>query len=327
MHEIETPVAPATNAVPVIVQPTLTKPAPATLTTAETGLISLNRWAAQNGYGSLRVVPLKPVSAYSLNTPRGNLVVQPGKLAAYWNRMDVRLGFAPQLFGDQIFLHALDVKKVVEPLAQGLTVSTPADRLVVIDPGHGGSNLGTRNIVTGHHEKEYTLDWARRLAPLLEQSGWRVVLTRTNDVTMSLAERVAFAEKLDADLFLSLHFNATGDGSQSAAGLETYCLTPTGMPSTLTRGYSDDARSVFPNNAHDAENFRYAVRLHQALLQVNGQRDRGVRHARFLDVLQGHHRPAVLVEAGFLSNPDEARKVADPAYRQKLAEAVAKALE
>ena len=72
---------------------------------------------------------------------------------------------------------------------------------------------------------------------------------------------------------------------------------------------------------------RGAVRLHRALLQVNGRKDRGVRHARFLDVLQGQNRPAVLIEAGFMSNPDEARRAADPAYRQKLAEAVAKALE
>jgi N-acetylmuramoyl-L-alanine amidase len=166
-----------------------------------------------------------------------------------------------------------------------------------------------------------------RLVPLLEQSRWRVLLTRTNDVTMSLADRVAFAEENEADLFISLHFNATGDGSQTASGLETYCMTPSGMSSSLTRGYSDDARAVFPNNSFDDENLRYAVRLHRALLQVNGRKDRGVRHARFLDVLQGQNRPAVLIEAGFMSNPDEARRAADPAYRQKLAEAVAKALE
>ena len=290
-------------------------------------MISLNRWALQNGLGSLRTIPLTPNPAHSVATPHGNLVVQANNLAAYWDRMDVRLGFAPQQIGNQIFLHALDIRKLVETLSHGTAVVTPADRLVVIDPGHGGSNTGTRNVVTGRHEKDYTLDWAKRLTPLLEQSGWRVVLTRTNDITLSLAERVAFAESQQADLFLSLHFNATGDGNQGPAGLETYCLTPTGMPSSLTRGYSDDPRTVFPNNAFDADNLRYAVRLHRALLQVNRQKDRGVRHARFLDVLQGHNRPAVLIEAGYLSNPDEARRVADPAYRQKLAEAVAKALE
>ncbi len=290
-------------------------------------MVSLNRWALQNGLGSLRTIPLTPNPAHSVRTPHGSLVVQANSLVAYWDRLEVRLGFMPQQIGDQIFLHALDIKKLLEPLAHGVSVSTPANRLVMIDPGHGGSNLGTRNVATGRYEKDYTLDWAKRLVPLLEQSGWRVMLTRTNDVTLSLADRVAFAEAQDADLFLSLHFNATGDGSQSPAGLETYCLTPAGMPSSLTRGYADDARLVFPNNAHDADNLRYAVRLQRTLLQVNGQKDRGVRHARFLDVLQGHNRPAVLIEAGYLSNPDEARRVADPAYRQKLAEAVAKALE
>jgi N-acetylmuramoyl-L-alanine amidase len=99
------------------------------------------------------------------------------------------------------------------------------------------------------------------------------------------------------------------------------------MPSSLTRGYSDDPRLVLPNNTFDDQNLRYAMRLHRALLQVNGYNDRGVRHARFLDVLAGQQRPAVLIEGGYLSNPTEARQIADPAYRQKLAEAVAKALE
>ena len=302
-------------------------PTPAPLSTAETGMVSLNRWALQNGLGSLRTIPLTPNPAHSVKTPHGSLVVQANSLVAYWDRLEVRLGFKPQQIGDQIFLHALDIKKLLEPLARGVSVSTPVNRLVVIDPGHGGTQPGTRNMITGRHEKEYTLDWALRLVPLLEQSGWRVLLTRTNDVTVSLADRVAFAEENEADLFISLHFNATGDGSQTASGLETYCMTPSGMSSSLTRGYSDDARAVFPNNSFDDENLRYAVRLHRALLQVNGRKDRGVRHARFLDVLQGQNRPAVLIEAGFMSNPDEAKRAADPAYRQKLAEAVAKALE
>ncbi len=196
------------------------------------------------------------------------------------------------MIGDQIFLHALDVKKILEPLAHGLSVVTPANRLVVIDPGHGGVKPGTQSVATGNHEKEYTLDWAKRLAPLLEQSGWRVILTRTNDANLSIADRVTFTEARRADLFISLHFNTAGDRSPLPAGLETYCFTPVGMPSSLTRGYADDARLVYPNNAFDVQNLRYAVRLHAALLRVNGNNDRGVRHARFLDVLAGQNRPS-----------------------------------
>lgn len=294
---------------------------------AETGMVALSRWASLNGYGAVRLLPLNPTPAHTVKTPSGNITVRANSLSAYWGRVEVRLGFKPQLVGDQIYLHALDFKKILDPLAHGTTVTTPANRLVVIDPGHGGAQVGTRNTVTGRYEKDYTLDWAKRLAPLLEQSGWRVALTRTEDVAMSLADRVSFAEARHADLFLSLHFNATGDTSQSPAGLETYCLTPAGMPSSLTRGYADDARLTFPNNAFDAANIRYAMRIHTALLQVNGNNDRGIRHARFLDVLAGQNRPAVLIEGGYLSNPNEARLIADSAYRQKLAEAVAKALE
>jgi len=165
------------------------------------------------------------------------------------------------------------------------------------------------------------------LKPLMQHSGWRVLLTRTNDATLSLADRVAFADAAGADLFISLHFNSTGNENAGPAGLETYCMTPAGLPSSLTRGYSDDARLVFLNNAFDDQNLRYAFRLHRSLLQVNGGKDRGVRHARFLDVLQGQNRPAVLVEGGYFSNPAEARQIADSNYRQQLAEAVAKALE
>lgn len=328
-HEIETvpELTPTNQVAPALTNPPAARPKPAAQAVSETGMVSLSRWAAQNGYGAVRITPLTPTVAHTVKTPFGNFTVRANSLSAYWGRVEIRLGFRPQQVGDQIFLHALDIKKILDPLAHGTAVSTPANRLVVIDPGHGSANTGTRNVVTGRYEKDYTLDWARRLGPLLEQSGWRVVFTRTNDVLMTLAERVAFTETQRADLFLSLHFNASGDGNQAPAGLETYCLTPAGMPSSLTRGYADDARLTFPNNAFDVQNLRYAVRIHSALLQVNGHKDRGVRHARFLDVLQGHNRPAVLIEAGFLSNPTEARQVADPEYRQKLAEAVAKALE
>jgi len=288
--------------------------------------VSLHSWAAQNGYRGLRVLPLSPSAAYALTTLNGVFTVRVGSQTAYWDQLDIRLGFPPQLIGDQIYLHPLDINKTLKPLARGLTVPTTAQRVVVIDPGHGGSNPGTRSIVDGRLEKEFTLDWARRLSPLLEQKGWQAFLTRTGDVDVSLPDRTAFAEAHHADLFLSLHFNASG-GNGDPAGVETYCLTPTGMASSVTRGYSDDTDQVFPNNTFDAENLRYAVRLQRALLEINGATDRGVRRARYPAVLRGSSQPAVLIEGGYLSNPREARKIADPAYRQKLAEAVARALE
>ncbi len=82
----------------------------------------------------------------------------------------------------------------------------------------------------------------------------------------------------------------------------------------------------FPNNAYDSQNLRYAFRLHRAVLEATGATDRGIRRARFMGVLRGQSRPAVLLEAGYLSNPQEARLIATAEYRQRLAEAVARAL-
>jgi N-acetylmuramoyl-L-alanine amidase len=322
--EVEPDIALPARPAPVVTNVAPKVPAP--LKTADSGLVSLNRWATQNGLRNLRTIPLEPTPAYAVATERGNFAVQVGRLAAFWDGLEVRLGFAPQRFGNQIFLNALDIEKVLEPLARGVPLPTGSNRVIVLDPGHGGSNTGTRSAVDGRFEKDFTLDWAKRLAPLLEQNGWQVYLTRTHDVEVSLLDRTAFAESHQADLFLSLHFNASG-GRSEPVGVETYCVTPVGMPSSVTRGYSDDVRQAFPNNAFDAANLLYAVRLQRAMLTINGTYDRGVRRARYQTVLCGQNRPAVLLEGGYLSNPAEARRIADPAYRQQLAEAVAKALE
>jgi N-acetylmuramoyl-L-alanine amidase len=150
----------------------------------------------------------------------------------------------------------------------------------VIDPGHGGSEQRHAQHFGRRFEKEFTLDWAKRLAPLLETNGWTVFLTRTNDTDVSLSNRVAFAESHHADLFVSLHFNsAAPDKSQS--GLETYCLTPAGMPSTLTRGYADIWSENLPNNHFDAQNLQLAVRLHGTLAARAGD-GRSRRAARAL---------------------------------------------
>ena len=188
-----------------------------------------------------------------------------------------------------------------------------------------GSDGGTQG-TPQQLEKHYTLDWALRLGRLLAARGWTVYLTRTNDVFLSLADRVGFAERTQAALFLSLHFNS-GLPNKELAGLETYCLTPAGVPSSLVRNYEDDPRQIYPNNAFDDQNLQFALGLHRALLQAVGAPDRGVRRARFMGVLRAQSRPAVLIEAGYLTNPAEARKIATPAYRQTLAEAAARWLD
>jgi N-acetylmuramoyl-L-alanine amidase len=263
---------------------------------------------------------------YALSTTNGVFVLRAGSQVAHWDGLELRLAFAPQNIDGQPFVHTLDLKKTIQPLVLGMPMSfLRTNMTIVIDPGHGGEDSGTKGVLGYAYEKDFTLDWARRLGLLLATNGWRVFLTRTDDKDLSVSNRIAFAEAHKAAVFLSLHFNSSAPNDQQA-GLETYCLTPTGMPSTVTRGFGDDPGLAFPNNAFDAQNLQFALRVHRALLQVNGRHDRGVRRARFLGVLRGQHCPAILVEGGYLSNPQEARRIADPAYRQKLAEAVAQAL-
>ena len=268
-----------------------------------------------------------PVTAYAVGSGNGVMVLGIGSHEATWNGVQINLGFAPEMIDGEICLHGLDLQKCLEPLLCGPPLAFGTNRIIVIDPGHGGSNVGTHSVLDGRLEKEFTLDWALRLKPLLETNGWTVFLTRTSDVYVTNANRVVFADAHRADLFISLHFNSTPDRDKKTGGLETYCITPTGMPSTLTRGYSDIWSENLPNNAFDAQNLQLAVRVHSTVLRSAGIEDRGVRHSRFETVLRGQNRPAILVEGGYLSNPREAALIESAEYRQKLAEAVASALK
>lgn len=302
-------------------------PKPAPSASAATW-ISLDSWAAQHGIGKPHLLSDLPVTTYAIGSSNGVMVLEIGSRDATWNGVQIDLGFEPQFIDDQIFVHGLDLQKNLEPLLCEPPLVPPRDnRVIVIDPGHGGINSGAHSVLDGRLEKEFTLDWARRLAPLLEQEDWRVFLTRTGDVDVPLIDRVMFTEAHHADLFISLHFNSTPNRDEKTRGLETYCLTPMGIPSTLTRNYPDIWAENFPNNAYDAQNLKLAVRLHAMLLRATGLEDRGVCRARFIGVLHKQRCPAVLIEAGFLSNPSDARLIETPAFRQKLAEAVAAALK
>jgi N-acetylmuramoyl-L-alanine amidase len=288
--------------------------------------VSLDNWAAQHGAGQPHLLSNSPVTTYAVGSSNGVMVLTIGSREAAWNGIEIHLGFGPQLIDGQVCLYGPDLQKNLEPLLCDPPLARPrTNGIIVIDPGHGGMNSGTHSILDGRFEKEFTLDWALRLAPLLAQEGWQVFLTHTSDVDDSLSNRVAFAEAHHANLFMSLHFNSLAP-DKNPAGIETYCVTPTGMPSTLTRGYGDYWSDNFANNAFDAQNLQLAVRLQGALLRATGMEDRGVCRARFIGVLHGQHRPAVLIEAGFLSNPGDARLIETPAFRQKLAQAVADAL-
>jgi N-acetylmuramoyl-L-alanine amidase len=285
------------------------------------GWFPLEAWSLGNGLNKPQKIG---PGQYAVVTRQGVLVMNLGSQMARWDGTQISLGFAPRIIAGQPHVHSIDAYKTLEPLLHRSPPISKPGRLVVIDPGHGGADGGTHG-TNQQLEKNYALDWALRLAPLLQSNGWRVQLTRTTDLDLSVTNRVAFADRVGADLFISLHFNGL-NAQANHSGIQTFCLTPAGMPSAVTRGYEDNPRAEFPNNSFDLENLQYAFRIHRELLAATRAVDGGVRHARFMGVLRGQRRPAVLIEGGFLSTPAEASRIATPSYRQKLAEAVARAL-
>jgi len=287
--------------------------------------IPLEAWGRYNALGRPTQLSGGALPVFQFQTSNGLLALTVNSRLVMCNSIECWLGYAPQILKGIACIHWLDAQKNLQPLIIG-SFRPKSGRTIVLDPGHGGKDSGAKSVVQNAFEKDYTLDWALRLRWLLVTNGWKVLLTRTNDFEVPLPDRVAMADRANADLFLSLHFNS-GLPNRAKAGVETYCLTPVGMPSNLTRDYEDDPRHTFPNNAFDEENLQLAFRLHSFVVQSLGAADRGVQRARFMAVLRGQNRPAALIEAGYLSNTMEATKIASADYRQKLAEAVAKALE
>jgi len=311
-------------------RPVVTNLPPTTLHAPEPQLawVDLRQWSAETKKASVRQTSFGFYPSYRLESANGVLDFTIKNQIARWNGFFIKLSFAPISDHGKPFIQGLDLKNTVIPLLANSHYELK-NKTVAIDPGHGGAKPGAKAISNNHYEKEYTLDWALRVQSLLAKEGWRVILTRTNDSDIELTNRVAIADDAHAALFISLHFNSLTNQSGLStyplkSGLSTYCLTPASMPSNLVRGSEDTL--FLPNNGFDTENLYWAMRLHQQLVRTAHPIDDGVQRARFLAVLKTQKRPAVLIEGGYLSNRKESELISTPAYRQKLAEAVAKAI-
>jgi len=216
----------------------------------------------------------------------------------------------------------------------GLSVSR-----IVIDPGHGGHDPGARG--RGITEAELVLDVALRLETLLQKTASvEVLLTRRSDDFISLSERTAIANREGADLFLSIHANASSHAS--ARGVETYFLNFANNLSAAAVAARENAASgqamgalpdfvkaIALNNKVD-ESREFASDVQRAMLaRLRGSnknlKDLGVKQAPFV-VLIGAAMPSVLAEISFVTNPQEAKLLRSPAYRQRIAEALLQAI-
>jgi N-acetylmuramoyl-L-alanine amidase len=188
---------------------------------------------------------------------------------------------------------------------------------VFLDPGHGGHDTGATGR-GGSTEKHLTLDVCRLVQQRLSRRRVDVRLTRSSDRYMALEERCRTAARGKAALFVSIHFNSSGN--TSAHGLETYVMPVRGERSTS--GSLKNARVVCSGNRYDAANMILAQCIHHRTRKGIGAADRGVRKARFM-VLRNAPCPAVLMECGFLSNRSEEQRIKKRSHQEKLAEGIA----
>ncbi len=224
----------------------------------------------------------------------------------------------------------IDFERCLTPLLRPtlLRAPLPRSKVVVLDPGHGGADTGTQNPKLGLKEKTFTLDVARRLKSVLEQRGYSVILTRNSDEKVELAERALIANRAKAELFVSIHFNSLFPDTKTTGG-EVFTFTRAGQRSDQSWSFGQDDDTEYdpvPVNRFDAWSVTLAEAMHREIISTLKLADRGHK-TKHLGMLRALNCPAALVEAGFLSNDDEARKIATPAYRQQIAVALATGIQ
>lgn len=236
------------------------------------------------------------------------------------NGLKIWLGFPVAENGGMLYIALADVENTLVPILQPHRLKPPPPLShIVIDAGHGGKDKGAMNTPLGLYEKNLTLDISRKLAKILRARGYRVTLTRDRDVFIELPDRPLKANRLGADMFVSVHINAAGP---SASGVETYALTPRWQTSTNASGVTAADKRLLAGNSMDDWNTLLAYYLQREIAAATKAEDRGVKRARFA-VLRDAKMPAALIECGFISNSAEARNLGSDAYRAKIAKAAA----
>jgi N-acetylmuramoyl-L-alanine amidase len=296
-------------------------PAPAAIrpcaaATNQAAVVALDDVLCRYGFPPPRIGP----HALSVRSKYTALRFEPGSRKLLYNDMLIMMNAPLRKTSAGFCLAREDIDGVLAPLLRASDTLRPLKvRRVVLDPGHGGMDSGALD-ARNYPEKKLTLDLAQRTAARLRHSDVKTILTRTRDTALSLDKRTALARKWKADLFVSLHLNASP--KTSPHGLETYLLPSAGYPSTAENGFKT---AGVPGNDFDAANMLLAYYLHKSVLQQAGMEDRGIRRARF-QVLREAPCPAILIEAGFMSNRREAALLRSREHRDRIAEGLARGI-
>ena len=217
-----------------------------------------------------------------------------------------------------------DVAKTIEPLVRPHRVPDVGKvQTVVLDPGHGGHDKG--QVSRYGAEKDFALDVARKLRPILQAKGLRVIMTREGDYFVPLEVRAKIANAAHNSIFVSIHFNATND-DPNATGFEIFSFTPRGAPSTSDGTAAASSVNVQPGSSVDAQSLALSACIYHSVLGHLREYDRGIKRARFA-VLRLTKVPAVLIEGGFLTERGESKLISNKDWRAKLAGAIGIGIE
>ncbi len=280
--------------------------------------VPLAEWADDNNF---RIVAHYG-DEITLTNRSARLVFAKDSHTAQINGVNVALSFPVSADKGQFAIAQMDLTRTIEPLIYPPKFAGRKLTTIVLDPGHGGKDPGNR--VAGRSEKNATLALANAVRDQLVDAGFRVIFTRKSDKFVELPVRPDIANRARADLFVSLHFNATTSGKAEVSGPETYCITPVGAASSNAQGEGANYGATTANLS-EKPSLLLAYSVQRALVKNLGVEDRSVRRARFA-VLRDAEMPAILIESGYMTHPVEGRKIFDAAYQRQLAAAIVKGI-
>lgn len=228
-------------------------------------------------------------------------------------------------------------------VAAGKIYKSTKGKLIVIDPGHGGSDSGA--VGNGLKEKNVVLATSKKLGALLQKRGYIVLYTRSTDVFINLRSRTIFAGKKNADMFISIHANAAPNTSAASrmSGVETFFLSPARSERSKNAAALENKGDLEDMNTFSKQTFlnflnrekiissnKLAIDIQSYMLSSVKKsfksRDGGVREAPFW-VLVGATMPAVLVEIGYITHPDEGKNLGKSAYQDRIAQGIANGVD
>ena len=301
------------------------QPLPSVTTAPQTAVTTVSKADEPSPIASTDPVPGVAASkTITLNAESAQLEVTVGLREVQINGVKQWLAFPVLAQEGRVLVSRLDLSKIIEPrLRPELIPGVQRFTTVVLDPGHGGHDRGA--ISKFGFEKDFALDVSLRARKLLEQQGYKVVMTRSTDVFIPLERRPAVANNIAGSIFVSIHFNSSNTNAD-ARGFEIFSMAPRGAPATNDSVPRERDLREEPGNAMDLPSSALAGSVFHALLGHVPMVDRGIKHARFA-VLRHSTVPAVLVECGFVSNKAESTLISSAAWRAHVAEAIVDGVE